>query len=251
MNPAATLTARPWLRSFGRPAHARVRLICFPHAGGTANFYRPWRNLFAADVELQIVQYPGREDRMREPFETDAGRIAATVADEIAAATPVATLLFGHSMGAILAYETALKLQDGGSSTPAALILSSSVAPQIPRHMRRLLEMDSTDLRTEVHGWGGMPNAVLEHDDLWNFIEPRFRADLTAMDNYRPVPDARLQSPLHVVYSRSDRLVDPAGMANWRRHTQASFSLHELPGDHISILEAIPSVIEAIARPIA
>ncbi|GAA1912400.1 hypothetical protein GCM10009753_50400 [Streptantibioticus ferralitis] len=113
-----------------RPTAGR-RLVVFPHAGGGANFYRPWSELFGQDTEVQIVQYPGRETRMAEPLVSDPATLVGEVSEALRATDngSMTTALFGHSMGAIIAHEAALALESSGGVRLTDLFVSGRRAP--------------------------------------------------------------------------------------------------------------------------
>ncbi len=133
-------TPHPWLVTPAKRPAAGTRLVCLPHAGGSASFYRRWAQHLDCDVELQIVQYPGREERVNEPFLTDPGKLVEAVTGAVleTARPDVETVLFGHSMGALIGYETVRAWRRAacawtGCSSPARQPRTNGSAGSPPR----------------------------------------------------------------------------------------------------------------------
>jgi pyochelin biosynthetic protein PchC len=124
----------PWLRTFLPRPDATLRLVCFPHAGGSAAAYRTWAGELPENVETVAVQYPGRADRWAEPAHKTMSGLADNVAEALSDLAAKPYVFFGHSMGAAIAYETSLRLRDTGLPEPRLLVVSGRAPAQPPRH---------------------------------------------------------------------------------------------------------------------
>src|SRR5262245_27618913 len=122
-----------WIVRFGQRPHARMRLFCFPYAGSGASVYRAWPEQLPPDVELCAVQMPGREGRYAEPLLTDVHALTPPLCAGIAPYLDRPFAFFGHSLGALVAYETTVRLAREQGLSPAMLFVSGHRAPHLPR----------------------------------------------------------------------------------------------------------------------
>ncbi|MFE1199498.1 thioesterase II family protein [Streptomyces olivaceoviridis] len=208
-----------------------ARLVCFPHSGGTATGYRAWAAATPRTVELLAAQYPGHGDRFGEPLSTDVRALSAELSSELLRLPPLPTLLFGHSLGALVAYETALTLGTLGRA-PRGLLASSCPAPGAKVSVQAGLLSDD-ELWSLIGSLGGIDPAVADQPELVEVQLPVLRADITAHEEYRPEPGAtRLSCPIRCYHGVQDPLVDAALLAGWASVTTGPFSLLEREGHH-------------------
>ncbi|MEU5824633.1 alpha/beta fold hydrolase [Streptomyces sp. NPDC047803] len=236
----AAVNQDAWLRRY-HPTDARAELVCFPHAGGAAGFWRPLSAAVNASLDVRAVQYPGRQDRYREPPVRDLHRLADLVAEALASGPPPAgpRIFIGHSMGASLAHEVALRLS--GRHGPAALIVSGRRAPSRLGAGERL-ETDEAVI-ARVRALGGTDPAVLADPDLLEVILPALRADYAAVAGYVP-GGGLLSCRVVAVTGDSDPEAPPEDVRAWREHTTGPFELRVLPGGHFSLNDHIPALAE-------
>src|SRR6185437_8848497 len=185
-------TATPWFTSKRPNARARLRLFCFPYAGGGPAIYRLWPQNLPTDVEICVAQLPGRGTRMREqPFTNlDALVQAATEAIKPLLDKPFA--LFGHSMGAMISFELARRLREQGQPQPSYLFISGRRAPQLPNDDPLSYNLPDTELRQELLRLNGTPKEVLEHPELMELMLPLLRADFSVVETYEYRPGVPL-----------------------------------------------------------
>ncbi|PKW14319.1 thioesterase II family protein [Saccharopolyspora spinosa] len=221
-------TAARWLRCrTPRPA-ARLRLVCFPHAGGAASFYSDWSGLAPADVEVHAVQYPGREDRIADAPPTAMSELVAGVTAEVEALSGAPLVLFGHSMGALVAYEVAREL----SVVPARLVVSGRHTPDElvggDVHLR-----DDEGLVAEVLRVGGAGAEMLASaKELWPVFLPAIRGDYRVEETYRHQPGASLSCPVTAIIGAQDGEVTTEQADRWSTYTSGPFTRHVVPGGH-------------------
>lgn len=230
-------------------AHPAVRLVCFPYAGAGAAAYRPWIPLLPAGVELWAVELPGRATRIAEPAVTDLAALADALASAVAAEVPGAFALFGHSMGALLAFEVCRRLARAGGPWPRHLVVSGRRAPQLPRSRPSVASLPDAELvGVIVERYGGIPEPVLRQPELMSLFLPTLRADLCALEGHEHMPGPRLAVPITALAGTDDDNAPPADMAGWQQQTSARFALHAFAGDHFFIHAQRSAVIERLRR---
>ncbi|MFE2322360.1 thioesterase II family protein [Streptomyces sp. NPDC059385] len=239
----------PWLRRYhGRPALAEATLVCFPHAGGSAGFFFPYSEALSARYDLLAVQYPGRQDRHREPCATSVGELARAIAAELASAVDpdVPLAFFGHSMGAVVGFETARALAGlGVGRAPDLFLASGRRAPALSRDdgIHRLPDRELLD---EIKKLGGTDVRMLEDPELFQLVVPTIRADFAAVETYAPEPGAAVTCPVVALIGDGDHRVTAEQAAAWRDHTTSDFSLRIFPGGHFYLVERQRDVITTI-----
>jgi medium-chain acyl-[acyl-carrier-protein] hydrolase len=217
---AAGAKPSPWLLCFAPRPAARVRLFCFSLAGGGAAMYRAWLDALPTTIELCAVQLPGRESRLREPAFTSMQRIVEAVVPELVARIDRPYALFGHSMGALVAFETARALRSMAAlPQPVRLLVSGRRAPHLPETEAPMHPLSDTDFVAEIgRRYGGIPDEVLRHRELLELLLPGLRADITAIETHSFVPGSRLGCPFTVFGGEADARATREQLAAWHLH---------------------------------
>ncbi len=245
--------AGAWLRR-PRPLRApRARLACFPHAGGTAGFFRSWAAALPDDIELIAVQYPGREDRLREPPVADMDRMATEIVDALRPMLDLPLALFGHSLGAAVAYEVAHRLCARYPGVPAGLVVSGRPAPSRDRGGSVHRGSDE-ELCAELRRLGRTQAAVLDHPELLRLVLPMVRSDYRLSETYRPRPAPALPCPVLACLGADDPEVTEDEARAWSEVTSDSFVCQVFAGQHFYLVahrEAVLSAALATALPVA
>ncbi|MFH9065399.1 thioesterase II family protein [Streptomyces coeruleorubidus] len=238
----------PWLRRFDAapPDDTRTTeflLICFPHAGGAASSYLPLSRALAPEIGVVSVQYPGRQDRRREPPCTSLMALARAVADELEHQLRPRQqyALFGHSMGAVVAYETARLLAERDLPMPGRLFLSGRGAPSATPRPGDLLSDDAA-LIAEIRRLGGTGRRVLDDPELLHLALPALRADYRALGGHRDRPGPPLDVPFTVMVGDADPVVAVDDARGWLAHSLRDSRLLTYPGGHFYLDDNIARV---------
>lgn len=226
---------------------ARLRLFCLPFAGGGVSIFRSWGRALAPNIEVCPIQLPGRENRFREPAHTDALSLAEILASQIQLYAEKPFALFGHSMGALLAFELTRILQQQNAALPLTLFLSAHRAAHLPPRRAPMHALPDQEFIEKLRHFGGFPDEILEHQELLDFLLPTLRADLTLCDRYSYVPDAPLNCPLQLYAGRQDTEVSPEEIEAWREHSTQNANLHVFPGGHFFLRSDADALMQAIA----
>ncbi|MFI6323033.1 thioesterase II family protein [Nonomuraea sp. NPDC050556] len=222
-----------WLSpAAGVSSETRLRLFCLPYAGGGAGVFRAWRDLLGPAVDVRGVCLPGRESRFTEPRYRKMDELVDDLVkalDEHVTGLPYA--LFGHSLGALVAYELAARL-----AVPSVrLIVSGSRAPRFAGTERRLSDLPDGALVRALTELGGMPPGVLAETELLETMLPMVRDDLALADDYRPAPRPPLSCPVTALCGDADGSAPPWSMTAWKEVTTGPFTLRVLPGEHFFV----------------
>lgn len=235
--------------SFRAAARPRLRLICFPYAGGNAAAYRSWVTAFPADIEVLGVQLPGRGSRFKEPLATQLAPLLDALALEITRLGDDAPFVFfGHSMGALLAFELTRELRLRGARLPSHLFVAGFRAPGLPERNASLHHLSDAEFLTAIRRYGGMPASVLEQPELMEMVLPIVRADFALVEAWREVEGAPLDLPITAFCGDNDASTTVAEMDAWRAQTLGKFTLHTLPGDHFFTQSAEPALLDEMTR---
>ncbi|MEU9316897.1 alpha/beta fold hydrolase [Streptomyces sp. NPDC048295] len=242
-------TPSPFRRFLPRP-RARTRLYCFPHAGGAASTFHSWAHLFPETVELVAVQYPGRQDRYRDPMPDSIPELAEEIVRGIEMPLDRPTAFFGHSMGAMVAFEAARRLQPRFPSPLAGLFVSACKAPA--ERTPRGLSFDEDEIRAYLRALGGEGARKLdENEELWQLALPVISGDLRAVEKYGYTAGAPLTCPLIVMGGNRDPSVAPADLELWKDYAIRGAEVHMVDGGHFYFDESLPQVIGILAALLA
>ncbi|MFF5706512.1 thioesterase II family protein [Streptomyces sp. NPDC012794] len=249
---STTAQGSPWIRRFhpptAPPGNVPV-LVVLPHAGGSASFYFPLSRDLAAHAEVLTVQYPGRQERLGEPIPDTVAGLADGVERALLPWRDRPLVLFGHSMGAVLAYELARRLEAAGD-TPRGLIVSGRRSPLIVRE-EDLHTRDDDTLLARVRSLSGTDPALLADPEFRALVLPALRSDYKAVETWRYEPGPPLRTPVSVLCGESDPRASVAEAMGWRALTGAGFGFRSFPGGHFYLAEQHEAVVRAVAEDLA
>ncbi|MFI0709957.1 thioesterase II family protein [Streptomyces inhibens] len=233
-----------WTRRFRPAPDAPSHLVCFPHAGGSARWYLSTARALAPAVDVLAVQYPGRQDRLREAPIGDAHALADRITEELRAGCDRPVTLFGHSLGATLAFEVALRLERAGIA-PLGLIVSGRRAPS--RHRPgQFHTLDDGELIAATEQLGGMDTRLLNEPEILRLVLPSLRSDYRAAETYRWRPDTALRCPVLAMTGDHDPQAPTEDVRAWSAHTSGAFTLKTFTGGHFYVNDHLEAVHRAI-----
>lgn len=242
----------PWLQRFHQRAQAELRLFCFPHAGGAPAAYRSWSAALPPHVEMVAIQAPGRGMRFREkPIDSMPALLEALVPAMLPQLDrPFA--FFGHSMGATLAHAVTIALRERGGPTPLRLFVSSRRPPWMDDGRAPLHPLSDDDFVAEMtRRYGGIPPEVLAEPELLALLLPSVRADIRALETWRPECPPPLAVPVTALGGEADALVPREHLEAWRASTSSDFRIRQFPGGHFYLDGAREQVVAEILEALA
>ncbi|MET8681533.1 alpha/beta fold hydrolase [Streptomyces sp. NPDC004647] len=238
-----------WVRRFHPAPDAPTRLVCFPHAGGSASYFFPVSQELSPAMDVLAVQYPGRQDRRSEPCIDDIGRLADALLPELLRWADRPLVLFGHSMGASLGFEVARKLEERGTRL-LGLFASGRRAPSRFRDERVHLRTDD-QLIADITRLNGTDSTVLGDPEIVRMILPAVRSDYKAAESYRFQGGPKLACPILALTGDADPQVTLDEARAWREHTDGTFELKVFPGGHFYLNSQAAQVLDAIRSHVA
>ncbi|MDR3439529.1 alpha/beta fold hydrolase [Telmatospirillum sp.] len=224
---------------------ARLRLFLFPYAGGSASLYRSWTGAFPPAVDVVPVQLPGREERLGEPAFSRLEELADAAAEALLPLADRPVVLFGWSMGALIAAAVARRWEIAGRPV-ALLIPAAHPAPHLPRLSPPLHALPSEAFWQAVARIGGVPDEALANLELRDIMEPTLRADFAVIETRPPTQPRALSCPIATITADRDRAVTNDGVLAWAEATKGTTSVTTVRGDHFVIRSDAVAVITAV-----
>jgi surfactin synthase thioesterase subunit len=250
---ASTLPSNAWLVR-PPPSQRRLRLYCFSFAGGSASTYLPWQAELGPDIEVCPIQLPGRGMRLLEEPYTSFRQLVTMIGQILANECqqdrrPFA--FFGHSLGAVVAFEVARFCSMHALPMPERLIVSGCDAPQHPSPSKNLHLLSDDELIEALKEYNGSPPEVLAHRELMKLLLPCLRADFCLSESYEYRSTPPLAIPITVFAGKQDPHISPSDVIEWRKETTAPCRLQWFEGDHFFINPEQDLVLQCIAAELA
>jgi medium-chain acyl-[acyl-carrier-protein] hydrolase len=231
-----------------------MRLLCFAHAGASGFFFRTWQGAMGQAIDVVPIHLPGHGNRLREaPF----NRLLPLVDAACDALRPLVDrpfALFGHSVGAAIAFEIARRLENTSGRPAHHLFVAGRAAPDCPRRQPRIHHLPTRRLVAALRDRGGVPAAILDSPEALDLFMPILRADLAISETHSYLAGPPLNCPITVFGGIDDQWVRVEDLDTWARHTSRACDVCTLPGDHFFVAterEAMLHIIEAHLRPYA
>ncbi len=229
---------------------SQVRIYCFPFAGAGVSAFRGWFDAFDEGVEVCCIRPPGRETRHREASISNVVDLAQGIAGEMMGGLDRPYLLYGHSLGSLVAFETARLLRSWGAPLPEYLLVGASRSPQLPRiHPPIDRHLSDEEFFREVHRrYDSVPRQILDDAEIRELVAPGLRADIHAFETYCYRESTPIESPICAFGGTMDPFVSPQALDAWRAHTAGAFTLEMVPGGHLFLQTAQVHMVSSIAR---
>ena len=220
-----------WLICPQRQVRAQLRLFCFAYAGASAWIFRPWAKQLPANIEVYAIELPGRGKRLIEPALTDLDAIIQSLGPQILPLLDMPFAFFGHSMGALIAFELCRWLRQTAQLSPRQLWVSAARAPQLSIPPPLMHQLPEEDFINRLKQYQGTPISVLNNSELIDLMLPTLKADFTVLETYAYQPRAPFTFPITGLWGDRDNIVTQANVAAWQVHT-SQFALEAIAGDH-------------------
>ena len=233
---AVSVKGDHWFGCVRPNPQASLRLFCFPYAGAGSSMFHPWAQWLSPNIELNLIQFPGRDKRIREPLHTDLSALIEEMGEAILPRLDRPFAFFGHSLGALVSFEVARYLSRKHDRQASHLFLSARGAPHLKDpHNDIYLLPEHEFLRTAEELYGNLPDIVKEDREILQLFLNIMRADLTMTGRYQYHDEPPLQCPLTVFGGLQDASVTEQDLRAWQEHTTSKFELFMFPGDHFYI----------------
>jgi medium-chain acyl-[acyl-carrier-protein] hydrolase len=227
---------------------ARLRLFCFPYAGGGVSIFRAWSDGLPGEIEVCAVQFPGRGTRLMEPPFTRLPPLVQALAEALFPLLDKPFAFFGHSLGALVSFELARRLRRQYALEPVRLFISADRAPQIPNRDPPTHSLPEEEFLVELRRLKGTSKELLEDDEVMEILLPVLRADFAVYETYRYSSEPPLNCPISALGGLQDHRVSRGDLEAWRDQTSVSFSLRMFPGDHFFVNTTQRTLLQALSQ---
>jgi surfactin synthase thioesterase subunit len=230
-------------------AKPRLRLFCLPYAGGGTSLYSTWNRRLPPEVQVCALPFPGREHLWQEGLLDRLEPLLKQLVRALEGRLDLPYALFGHSLGALVAFELARRLRQQYGTHPACLFFSGRQAPHLAERLGPIHLLPTEEFIEQLRGrYDGIPQAIFENPEWLQFFLPVLRADMAVLETYQHKSGSPFQCPIGVFGGLEDRLVGIEELEAWRVHTTGAFQLQLYPGGHFFIHDANLPLVAVIAE---
>lgn len=241
-------TTDSWFQFGSTDEQVELKMFCFPYAGGTAMLFKKWEDLLPTAVQVIPVELPGRGARLKEPPFVSVPALIEELEDAIWPLLDKPFVFFGHSMGAIIAFELSRSLRCKHGREPQTLFIAGRRAPQITKGAPVTYDFPRDEFIEELIKLDGTPKEVIENAELMELMIPLLRADFQLVQTYEYLTDTPLQCPIIVYGGLQDYETPRDLLSPWKEQTSSRFALHMLPGDHFFIRSSQSQLLKLLGR---
>lgn len=241
-------SANSWLAFRRTNDRARLRLFCFPYAGGGIHTFRGWLETLGPNVDVCPIQLPGRESRLREPPLESIREMVAQISAVVAQFLELPTVFLGHSMGAVVAFEVVRELRRRGLPLPKAMIVSGSKAPQQLPVDHPIHGLPDEEFLQKVRQYNGIPQQVLQSDELIGLMLPALKADFRAFETYSYLAEEPLAIPISAYGGLRDAGIARSDLEAWNEQSTHPVIVRMFPGDHFFINQQRQLYLQMLGR---
>ncbi len=235
-----------WVNCYYPRTETQLRLFCFPYAGGTAAVYREWGATFPETVEVCAIQLPGRGNRFAEAAFTHLPDLIDTLTNVLLPYFDEPFALFGHSMGALIGFELARQLRRECDLLPEHLFVSGRAAAQLSRVNRLTYTLPDAQFVTQLQGLNGMPDSIVQDEELLRLVLPTIRADVELCETYTYIDEAPLSNAITALGGQNDVMASQSEIAAWSVQTDSVFKQRTFAGDHFFLHSAQTQVLQTV-----
>lgn len=222
-----------------------VQLFCFPYAGGESDFYAKWQDKYndISSFEVELIDYPGRGKKINSPLNTDFNELVEQLALEVNKRINKVFAFFGHSLGAIIAYEVAKKIKNDNNISPLCLFLSGCPAPQYICKIEPYKELSDAELVSKLIPFGGIPETIIQQPELLSFFFPYLKSDFLLIDTYIPLITSSFTVPIVAFLGDKDTNLSIEQAKCWKGYNENNFFEYNImSGDHFFIKNEYPVI---------
>ncbi|WP_395375884.1 thioesterase II family protein [Marinicella sp. W31] len=226
--------------------NAKLRLFCFPYAGGNGSTYSSWVDVLPDDVEVFTIELPGRSYRFTEPAYRDMQNLVEDLMQSFPSLTNKPYILIGHSLGSRVAFELMYRCKQAGIKGPEHFIASGSPAPHINEDKKGIYKLPKEEFIEELRKLNGTPEEILKNDELMALSMPSIRADFELSETYTYTGSEKFDCPITVFYGDEDKEISLQKIEAWEDIFTRPISIHSIPGGHFFIEDNATFVLEKI-----
>ncbi|HEX2866913.1 MAG TPA: alpha/beta fold hydrolase [Ignavibacteriales bacterium] len=230
---------------------ADKRLICFPYAGGSSHIFRRWQEALEKHVNVVALELPGRGRRYTERLCHSLPELIKDLMDSILPYLDKPYYFFGHSMGALIAFEMTVALRRNFLPEPEHIFVSAHPAPNMHKREPLMYKLPEDEFIKRLKDMKGMPEEVLKNSELMEIMLPILRADFSVSETYIYKPVPKTDCPITVFGGLADEGISLEELEGWAEMTNSSFELNLLPGDHFYITKSEPMLLKILSGKLA
>jgi surfactin synthase thioesterase subunit len=226
-----------------------INVICLPYAGGNKYSYRSYAEAAPPSLKFITLEYPGRGSRVKEALSTDLEELIDDLYKQFLSISDTAPyVIYGHSMGGLLTYLLTKKILSNGGKAPLHLFITGTSGPSSPGRLEKKRSlMGKEEFIQEIKDFGGMPDEILQSEELLFFFEPILRADFAVSENYKHKPEPPFNIPVTVI-TGTDEDLKKEEIEAWQHESSLPIDFKVLSGGHFFIYQHVDRIIYIIAK---